>query len=273
MDRLGPLPPPLIGPERPRTSMSELAPIPLVLLAFGGGVASFLSPCVLPLVPAYLAYVTGAAGAAGKPPPRAAALSGALLFAAGFTTVFVALALAAAGGLALFAAGKFWLEKISGALLILLGLHLAGLLRFALLMREWRPALQSAALAPPALPAGPLRRAGFAYGVGLAFAFGWTPCIGPILGAILTLAASRETAAAALLLAVYGAGLGLPFVIAALAAERALRALAALRHHMRRIEIGAGLLLAATGGLILAGSFEEIGFFLLEYFPVLGRLG
>src|SRR5258708_20166840 len=208
--------------------------------ALFAGLLSVLSPCVLPLVPPYLVYLAGTwlerlADAEPEPQVKREAVLAALLFVAGFSTVFVALGASAS---ALGAVVQMWsheLSIIAGIAIIVMGLHFLGLTRLALLMREKR--------APMARPVGLWG----AYAMGLAFAFGWTPCIGPILAAILAVAASKETVAkGAMLLAVYSAGLGIPFIAAALAAEPFTAFLAAFKHHIEIIQQAMAALLMLT---------------------------
>ncbi len=232
--------------------------------AFAAGLLSFLSPCVLPLVPAYLSFVSGAAVedlAAGR--ARARALAQAGWFVLGFSVVFVLLGASAS------AAGRFLLAhlgffaKLAGAVIVLFGLHFMGLLRFGWLARDVR--FDAARLGLQG-PAG-------AFVVGAAFAFGWSPCVGPILGAILALASVQEQMARGmLLLAAYSAGLAIPFLLAALATQPFLAWSARFKARMRAIEVAAGVLLVATGVLIMAGSFSELSAWLLRVAPWLGRI-
>lgn len=238
------------------------------LAAFAAGLLSFLSPCVLPLVPPYLCYLTGTTieelteeqGQAAA--VRRDLLIASLCFVAGFSTVFVLLgSTASALGLVL-RQYSWWLSWAAGIAIIVMGLHFLGLFRLTILYREKRSEI--------AKPAGPVG----AYVMGLAFAFGWTPCIGPILASILLVAGSSETIGRGMaLLGVYSLGLGLPFIIAALALGRVSKAIQSIRHHFRKIEIGMGVLLVATGIAFLTGGLERASFWLLETFPRLGQLG
>jgi cytochrome c-type biogenesis protein len=238
--------------------------IPAALIA---GIISFLSPCVLPLVPPYLIYLTGAtiehvasdeAAASSK---RAVMLS-AVAFVFGFTTVFVALGATASliGGLI-----RAWSAQLSiaaGIVIILMGLHFLGLTRIGLLMREGRLAIPR-----------PVGLWG-AYVMGLAFAFGWTPCIGPILAAILSMAAAEATVAkGAGMLAVYSAGLGIPFLVAAFMIERFSSLLARMKRHLAGVERAMGILMVTTGIGFLTGSVSAISVWLLEAFPALQNFG
>ena len=238
---------------------------PAMLVALFGGVLSFLSPCVLPIVPPYLAYMGGITigeietEAAG----RRRALLAAFSFVLGLSTVFLLL------GFTVSAFGMFFLRnqetftRVSGAVVLLFGLHFLGVFRIPLLDREAR------------LDAG--ERGGSAFGayvLGLAFAFGWTPCIGPQLGAILSLAASEANVArGTTLLAVYAAGLGIPFLLAALFLGRAMELMNRLKRHMRLIERAMGGLLVLVGLALLTGAFTDFSWWLLETFPALARLG
>lgn len=237
---------------------------PAALLA---GLLSFASPCVLPLVPPYLGFLAGvtfdelSAGEGRALTWRVART--ALAFVLGFTTVFVALGASASAVSGFVSAHAGWLSKVAGAIIVLFGLHVMGVLRIPLLYREAR--VQVAAR--PASLAG-------AYLVGLAFAFGWSPCVGPVLAAILTVAAAKEQVwEGAALLTVYALGIGVPFLAAALFAGPFLRLLKRMRRHMRAVELAMGGLLVATGLLIMSGSFQEIGLWLYERFPAMGRIG
>lgn len=238
-----------------------------IAAALFAGLLSFLSPCVLPLVPPYLVYLAGASlgrraeGEQGQGARRGAFFAS-LLFVAGFSTVFIAFGASASviGSLVLRYSPQ--LAIIAGILIIVMGLHFLGLTRFSVLMREKRLAM-----------AKPVGLWG-AYAMGLAFAFGWTPCIGPILAAILAVAASRETVVqGAGLLAVYSAGLGIPFVVAAIAVEPAMALIARFRRHLEIVEKAMGGLLVLTGIAFLTGFVSEAGFWLLEIFPALGKIG
>lgn len=207
-------------------------------LAFAAGLASFLSPCVLPLVPAYLAYLAGPAGSS----PRQA-LPGALAFLAGLSAVLVLFFYALRTFL--FPA-RAWLEPLAGVLVIALALQTAGLLRLPLPQREWRLLRQAPARR------GPL--AGLLLGAG--FGLGWTPCIGPTLGAVLTSGAVQGTTVEGLaLLLAYCLGLSTPFIALAAGTEEAARLLAAMRRHRRAIDIGSAAVLGAMGLLLLTGNF------------------
>jgi len=241
-----------------------------VVAALLAGMLSFLSPCVLPLVPPYLVYLTGAslerfADAEAEPQVRRETIVAALLFVLGFSTVFVALGASASaiGGLVRAYSGE--LGILAGIAIIVMGLHFLGLTPIAWLMHEKRLDV-----------AKPVGLWG-AYLMGLAFALGWTPCIGPILAAILAIAASEATVArGAGMLAVYSLGLGIPFIIAALAVEWFAGFLAGFKKHLHRVEQAMGALLVVTGVAFLFPSLNWITWFsnwLLDAFPALGRIG
>ncbi len=238
--------------------------------ALGAGALSFLSPCVLPLVPPYLCYMAGVSvedfrsgNLAAETAKRATLVSTSLAFVFGFSTVFVALGAGASAIGRLLLTWQSEIAVVAGLLIIVMGLNFLGVIRIPLLSREAR---FQASGRPASLVAS--------YVMGLAFAFGWTPCIGPVLGPILTLAGGRETVGdGALLLAVYSAGLGIPFMIAALFSGAFMRFLGRFRLHLGRVEKVMGGLLVIAGVLFLTGGFQSFSFWLLETFPALGQLG
>lgn len=209
---------------------------------------SFLSPCVLPLVPAYLSFVSGVSlneMKAGGASTRKVAWR-ALAFILGFSVVFVVLGASATAVGSYLAQNKYVLERIAGALLVVFGLHMTGILRIGLLYREKRAHVRSQ-------PVGFLGAAV----VGVAFAFGWSPCVGPVLAWILALAAKREHLVEGMaLLAAYSAGLGLPLFFAAVATERFLSMTAGVKRHFRLVEIIVGAILIIAGLALLAGKFS-----------------
>jgi len=219
------------------------------------------------LVPPYLVYLTGTslerfADAEEEPRVRRETIAAALLFVLGFSTVFVALGASASVIGAVLRAYSGELAIVAGIAIIIMGLHFLGLTPIALLMREKRVAIPK-----------PVGLWG-AYVMGLAFAFGWTPCIGPILAAILAVAASEATVArGATLLAVYSLGLGIPFMLAAFAVEPFAAFLARFRAHLATVEKAMGGLLVLTGIAFLTGFLSQASFWLLEAFPALGRIG
>ncbi len=234
--------------------------------AAGAGLLSFLSPCVLPLAPPYLCYLAGAsietlADEAG-PRARRDIFIASLLFVAGFSTVFVALGATASVFGTLLRQWSHLLSMLAGIGIIAMGAHFLGVYRLAFLYREARVEIAR----PPGLWS--------AYLMGLAFAFGWTPCIGPILAAILTVAGAEETVAqGALLLAAYSAGLGLPFVLAALAMERFLAFAKGFRSQFARLEKAVGVALVLTGVAFLTGGMQVASGWLIEWFPRAAQLG
>ena len=238
--------------------------IPAALIA---GLVSFLSPCVLPLVPPYLIYLTGAtiehvAHDEIVSSSKRAVMISAVMFVLGFSTVFVALGASASliGGL--IRAWSAELSIVAGVVIIVMGLHFLGLTRIAFLMREGRLAIPK-----------PVGLSG-AYVMGLAFAFGWTPCIGPILAAILSMAAAEATVAkGAGLLAVYSAGLGIPFLIAAFMVEQFSAVFSRMKRHLANVERAMGVLMVLTGIGFLTGAVSSVSIWLLETFPALQNFG
>ena len=238
-----------------------------IVAALLAGLVSFLSPCVLPLVPPYLVYLAGtslerlADAEPERRVPREAILA-AMLFVAGFSTVFVALG---AGASAIGSLLRFYsneLAILAGIVIIVMGLHFLGVTPIRLLSQEKRMQMQK-----------PVGLWG-AYLMGLAFAAGWTPCIGPILATILAIAASEATVAkGAGLLLIYSLGLGVPFVIAALAVEPFAAFLTRFRAHLGHMERVMGGLLVLTGVAFLAGFFTQLNNWMLEAFPALGQIG
>ncbi len=227
-------------------------------IAFVAGLLSFASPCVLPLVPSYLSFITGMSledlkGGAR----RGRVLTHSMLFIAGFTLIFVLLGASATfvGGFLLWA--DEWIAKVGGALLLLFGLHLLGVFNFASLAgeRRWRFSSRPSGYAGSAL-------------VGVAFAAGWTPCVGPVLGAILTLAAQKEhVLQGAGLLWAYSLGLAVPLFLSALLTERLLRVFAQFRSVLPWLQRISGVVLAALGLLLLTGSFATLASYLNQFAP------
>lgn len=239
-----------------------------LLAALGAGILSFISPCVLPLVPGYLSFISGvsiddmmAADSGAARPGKDARLRvflASLAFVLGFSLVFITLgASATALGKIVFSRLTL-LGQIAGVVLIVFGLHTMGVFKIRWLYQEKRVQTDKK-------PAG-------AFGallVGIAFAFGWTPCIGPILAAILAVAGSQETVGRGIqLLAVYSAGLGIPFLLASLAVTQFFSAFAKIRRYYKAIEVTAGLLMVVIGGLIFTNKFTIIAQWLTPYLPV-----
>jgi len=243
----------------------DLSPLGL-LLAFAGGFVSFVSPCVLPLVPGYVAWVTGADLAQAQL-ERARTIRLGLLFVLGFSMVFVTLGAAATGFSGMLRRWSGEAAFVGGALVFLLGLAQSGLLRLpALLLQDLRPVLRLPSLTG-GTPSGALL-------VGVAFAFGWTPCIGPVLGAILATSAIGA-ADGVVLLAAYSAGLGVPFLLAAFCLpfvlDRARRS--GLGRFGAWLQQGSGVVVAMMGVALMTGELTSVAGWLLETFPALGRIG
>jgi len=239
-----------------------------VLGAFAAGILSFVSPCILPIVPASLCFLGGTsldrmtADGENRPANRRVVIA-AIAFVLGFATIFVALG-ATASTLGRFLADyKEPLAKVAGVIIVLFGLHFMGVFRIGILNFEKRFHIEGR----PTSPAG-------AYLAGLAFAFGWTPCVGPVLATILTLAAGGPTPSHGIgLLLAYAAGIGLPFIAAAAAMGPFLRWAGRVRRHMRTIEIAIGTLLVATGAAIFFGQMAEIAQWMIESVPAFARFG
>jgi cytochrome c-type biogenesis protein len=234
-----------------------------LIAAFAAGFLSFVSPCVLPLIPGYISFVSGVSveEMRGDAPPATSRLQvfvTSLAFVIGFSLVFIALgASATAIGKFLFAKLPL-LSKIAGVILIVFGLHTMGVFRLAFLETEKRVHSQRK-------PAGPLG----AMLVGVAFAFGWTPCIGPILGGILAIAGSRNSVNEGVtLLAVYSLGLGIPFLLTSLAINQFFGAAKKIRRYYHAIELTSGALLVVIGLLIMTGQLTLIVRLLQPYLPV-----
>ena len=237
--------------------------------ALVAGMLSFLSPCVLPLVPPYLCFIGGVSleqiseDEELAPGVMRAVVLSAVVFVLGFSTVFIALGATAS------TIGDFIvdymdiLSKVAGGVIIVLGLHFIGIIRIPILYREARFHAEK----KPAGLIGP-------YIIGLAFAFGWTPCVGPVLAAILMVAGSESSITYGMgLLAVYSAGLGIPFILAAVAMKPFMDFMARFRRHLQRVERVIGALLVLTGILFMTGSMADIAFWILETFPSIGTIG
>jgi cytochrome c-type biogenesis protein len=219
-----------------------------ILAAFGAGLVSFLSPCVLPLVPGYLSAVSGVAVGELDRAERRRVLVPSLLFVASFSTIFILLGLTATGIGQTLQEHRDTLEKVAGVLIVAMGVLFVASLFVARLNRDWHVN----ALMSRAGKGGPLI-------AGMAFAIAWSPCLGPTLGAILTAASlSSSDVHGAFLLAVYSAGLGLPFLATALAFSRLTTAFAAVKRHYAAIMAFAGGILIAMGILILTGEFFRL---------------
>jgi cytochrome c-type biogenesis protein len=235
--------------------------------SFGAGILSFLSPCILPLVPPYLCFLagttlddlTGKSGgvATSQVMIRAAA------FTIGFSCVFILLGASASTLGGLVSEHLTLLSQIAGAVIVLLGLHMLGVFRLLFMMRE-------AKIDATSKPVGPVG----AFVVGLAFGFGWTPCVGPVLTSILLLATTSDTVDRGIvLLAAYSAGIAVPFLAAALFTGPFLRLTARFRRHLGLVEKIMGGALVVTGAMIFAGAMPVIGAWLQEYVPIVGKIG
>jgi cytochrome c-type biogenesis protein len=239
------------------------------LAAIFAGALSFLSPCVLPLVPPYLCYMAGVSiddfrnGGGNEGRARSSILFAALFFTLGFSTVFVALGAVASTIGGLLRSNMDILSWVAGIVIIVMGLHFLGVFRIGFLNREAR--FQSGGT--PATITG-------AYIMGLAFAFGWTPCIGPVLGAIMGIASAKQTVGeGALLLAVYSLGLAVPFWIAAAFSGLFMHFMIRFRRHLGTVEKVMGGLLVITGILFISGGMARMSYWLLETFPVFQQIG
>jgi cytochrome c-type biogenesis protein len=244
----------------------DAALLPALLISAFAGVLSFLSPCVLPIVPPYLAYMGGVSVTdmgEGKGPARRKALLAAAFFVLGLSTVFLLLGFTASAFGRFFLQNQEWFVTFAGIAIMIFGAHFLGVYRIGFMDREMR------------MDAGDRGGSAFgAYILGLAFAFGWTPCIGPILGSILSLAASEaDTMRGTALLAAYAAGLGIPFLLVAAFFPSLTGVMGFMRRHMERIERIMGLLLWTVGLLMLTGEFTDFAWWLNERFPVLQQFG
>lgn len=246
-------------------SVLDVTLLPAMGIALVAGIISFLSPCVLPIVPPYLAYMGGVSVSDmnSEKSARAKALGTALFFVLGLSTVFLILGFTTSLMGAFFLQNQQWFVVASGVVIMVFGAHFVGVYRIGFMDREIR------------MDAGDQGGSAFgAYVLGLAFAFGWTPCIGPQLGAILSLAASEASAVrGTVLLAVYAIGLGIPFLLVAAFFPSLSGVMAWMKRHMQQIERVMGLLLWTVGLMMLTGQFTEFSFWLLETFPALANFG
>jgi len=239
--------------------------LPAMLVALVGGIISFLSPCVLPIVPPYLAYMSGVTigEIQGTAAARRKAILAAMFFVMGLSTVFLLLGFTASAFGAFVLQNQVLFAKASGLVVIVFGLHFLSVFRIPLLDREAR--METGDAGGSVLGA---------YVLGLAFAFGWTPCIGPQLGAILSLAASEASVSrGTILLGVYALGLGVPFLLAAIFLTRSMVLMNRIKRHMGLIEKVMGGLLLIVGIMLVTGLFTSFSFWLLETFPALATLG
>lgn len=230
--------------------------IPLYLLAFGAGLLSFLSPCVLPLVPIYIGYLSGAAVTPqGITVPRGQVMMHALAFVLGFTTIFVAI------WSALFALtqfiDKFWLAHVSGVILIIFGVNMLGIIKIPFLHQEARVQFRSNEMGYPR-----------SFLTGMAFAAGWTPCVGPMLSLILGAATQTTTALeGTALLLMYSAGLGVPFLITAYGLESMVTRLKGFNKYLHTIEIFSGILLIVVGLMLIFDKFQVLNAYFFSLTP------
>lgn len=238
-------------------------------IAFTAGVLSFASPCVLPLIPSYLTYITGLSfsqldDAHPNAKVRMTVLLHSLCFILGFSVIFILLGaiagIASSQIQAYLREGLEWVEKIGGFLILLFGIHMTGLFHFGVLLGDKRVQLSE-------------KPSGFigTFVVGIAFAAGWTPCIGPILASILMVAAtSGQVGQGVGLLALYSLGLGLPFLLSGLLFHQFLSAFSRFRKYIRLIEIGTGLMLIAVGLMLMFSLLGPITMYLYRWIPVQG---
>ncbi len=239
-----------------------------VLAAFVAGLLSFLSPCVLPLVPAYISYISGISleelkNSSGlTKESRSKILWNSVLFVLGFSTVFILLGATATAVGSFLRDNMFLIMKIAGVVIFIVGVHTTGLVKIPFLYYEKRFHVQTKAVSFLSV-----------FLMGAAFAFGWTPCVGPLLAGILGIASVQDTLwKGIMLLAVYSFGMGLPFILTALAVNRFFEALLKIKKYFRVIEIVSGFLLMAIGILIFFGSLGFISGWLVQVFPVLSNL-
>ncbi len=242
--------------------LADAAFLPAAMVALLAGILSFLSPCVLPIVPPYLAYMTGV-GVGGLKSGERSAVVPALFFVLGLSTVFLLMGMAASAFGRLFLQYQEYLVKASAVTIVIMGLHFLRVIRIPFMDTEAR------------MDAGDQGGSALgAYVLGLAFAFGWTPCIGPQLGMILSLAAGGAAVERGMaLLAIYALGLGVPFLLSAIFINRAMGLMNRIKPHLRLIERIMGLLLIVVGVALYRGDFARFAYWLLETFPWLAKVG
>lgn len=239
-----------------------------VLTAFFFGFLSFISPCVLPIVPGYLSFISGTSfdemtGSDGRSEVRRRVFINSIFFVLGFSLVFIALGASATFVGQLLREQLHLITKIAGAIIVIFGIHMTGLVRIPFLNYEKRFHTKGKSLGAIG-----------AFVVGLAFAFGWTPCIGPILATILYFASQQENVTEGIiLLSVYSAGLGVPFVLAGLSVTAFYGPFNRIKKHLRKIELFSGILLILVGILIMTNYLTIISAYLSQWFPFLNELG
>jgi len=241
-----------------------------VWAALAAGVVSFISPCVLPLVPAYISFMTGISvddmrntESVDRKKVMLKAGMHSLSFVLGFSLVFILLGASATLLGRMLLNYMDLLSKVGGVLIVIFGLHFMGLFRIGFLNYEAR---FNPDKKPPGLLGSML--------IGIAFAFGWTPCVGPILAAILSFAGAQESVGhGILLLAAYSLGLGIPFILAGVATNHFFTFFTRIRSHLHKVEVVSGILLVIVGVMIFSGSFTQLAVFLLEWFPALAEIG
>jgi cytochrome c-type biogenesis protein len=236
-----------------------------IITAFVAGAVSFLSPCVLPLVPGYISYVAGRVETvdASDSGPRLSILLRSLCFVLGFSTIFVALGASATGLSRLLLSYRYEANVIGGAIVVMFGLFTTQLIRLPWLQRDFR--FHSSMHGGSAIAA---------YTLGLAFGFGWTPCIGPVLGAILTVnAVSASASSGVALLGIYSLGLGLPFLLSAMFTDRLMLSLRRMRWAGRLMQFGAGGVMIVMGAAMITSRLSDFSFWLLDQFPILTKIG
>ena len=235
----------------------------LYFISFFAGAVSFLSPCVLPLVPGYISFICGTTLEGLEEQNRSFILKNTLLFATGFSIVFISLgATATFFGNLLFNYSKIF-TVIVGVIIIFFSLNMIGLLQLRLLNQEFRYHFKNY-----------IKKPYIALLIGVGFGFGWSPCIGPILGSILAFASLETTLTKGItLLTIYSLGLGVPFVLSGVYLTRFLIFSKSMRLHIIRIQKISGYILLLTGVLIITGKLQSLGFFILKYLPFLGKLG
>jgi len=246
--------------------MLEISGIGIVA-AFMAGMISFLSPCVLPLIPGYVSYIAGGQAAECQtsmyPRQKIANIALSLCFILGFSSVFISLGASASAFGQMMISYKYELNLVGGAIVILFGAFMIGLAQFSLLQRDFRVHLE--------IPGG---KPVSAYILGLAFGFGWTPCIGPILGAILTVNATVTTMKeGVILLLIYSLGLGVPFLLAAIFTDSLSRKILRLGLLGRRLHFAAGILMIGMGIAMMTDQLSTFSYWLLSTFPILSVIG